>query len=150
MVKNSLEWASEEFFLQLFRTHPSLKGKNLRHFDEDRQAESNCIVVEAVVGAWQPQQPRPIQGYAVEVNVRYRSPGGEQAARRNDLVIAAIDESVAGIRSGQTTVEKDFAVLHFLDDITSSRENTKSLRKRERQYNLVARLKNQTESLLAR
>jgi hypothetical protein len=155
---DDLEYACESYFIELYRTHPALKGKNLRHFDEDRPAETNCIVVQAVSGnrirgnesggASEDNVPPvlrtdggvPIDAYEVELTVNYRSPA-TASLTHNRLSVAAISDSVKNATRGQTTTEKQFDYFLIKNAADGNRDNTKNLRKVERKFNLIAVLK---------
>lgn len=154
-MKSDLEYACESYFIELYRTHTSLKGKHLRHFDEDRPAETNCIVVQAVQGnlltANEPGKASddnvppvlrtaagaPIDAYEVEVTVSYRSPA-KASLTHNRLTVAAISDAVKTAAKGQTTAEKDFGYLVIRNTTSGSRDNSKNLRKVDRTFNLIA------------
>jgi hypothetical protein len=154
-VKSDLEYACESYFIELYRTHPNLKGKHLLHFDEDRPAESNCVVVQAIQGnlltANEPGQVSddnvppvlraangaPIDAYEVEVTVEYRS-GAKNSLDHSRLTKAAIGDAVKNATAGQATAEKDFGYLVIRNTTSGNRDNTKNLRTVQRKFNLIA------------
>ena len=157
-MKTSLENAAEVYFIELFRTHASLSGKTLRHFDEDRPAESNCIVVQATEGnLLRANEPgkygddnvppvlrdangSAIDAHDVEVTATYRAPG-TSTPKQNDLTAQAMTDAVTTARANQTTAEREFGYLCIRNTMSGARSNTKSLRKREKTFNLIAALK---------
>lgn len=157
-MKTSLENAAESFFIELFRTHQSLSGKTFRHFDEDRPAESNCITVQADQGALlRSNEPgrygddnvppvlrdangSGIDAHEVEVTATYRAPS-TSTPKQNDLIAQAMTDAVTGAQPGQTTAQHEFGYLVIRNTMTGTRQNTRSLRRREKKFNLIAALK---------
>jgi hypothetical protein len=149
-MKSNLEHAVESFFLELYRAHPALKGKKLRHFDEDRPAETDCIVVEATQGNHRQDGPK---GYDVEVTATYRSPA-KVTPQQSNLVAGAMSDAVFQARPRMPLPSQSLfhpnGVLMLMDDLTGSRDNTKSLRRREKKFNLIARLNTEPENAFSR
>lgn len=145
-MKNDLEYAVESFMIELYRAHPSLKGTKMAHLHESREADTNCIIVEATQGDHRLDGPK---GYDVEVTATYRAEAKVTPQQAN-LVAGAMSDAVFQARPRKTVAEKLFGYLLILDDQSSSRDNTKSLRKREKKFNLIARLKSQPENALSR
>jgi hypothetical protein len=157
-VKSDLEYACESYFIELYRTSSALKGKAIRHFDEDRPAESNCVIVQAIQGNFltsdstgdNPGDNVPpvlrtatgaaIDAYEVEVTVEYRSTS-KTSLRHNSLSIAALGDAIKNATKGQTTVENDFGYLLIRSTASGNRDNTKNLRTVQRKFNLIAVLK---------
>lgn len=138
MAAESLERAVETFGMQICKTHPKLKGKTMRHADDDRAAESNCITFRATRGADRVDGPK---GADVVLEVHCRSMG---TPRENELIVTAIDEAfsdayLAAHGSG-TTAASVFARLDKFDERDGDRDDTKSLRKRTRSIPFFARL----------
>jgi hypothetical protein len=149
-MKNDLEYGVEGFIIELYRAHPALKGKELRHLDEDRPAEANCIVVHATQGNHRLDGPK---GYDVEVTATYRAPAGVTPEQSN-LVSGAMSDAVFGVRPKMPlSCQRLFAApgfLMLLDGMTGTRDNTKSLRRREKKFSFIARLRDQPENALSR
>lgn len=132
-MKNSLEIAVESYFLELLRTSPQLKGKHFRHSDESREAETNCIIAEAVQGEdliGGPKGPTGQLRSSVEVKIDYRSPSSA-TPKQNDIVIHAIMDRIKTAGASVTSAQKAFGRLDiFTEKITGDRSHTKNLRKR--------------------
>lgn len=140
-MKNSLEYACEDFFLRLFRSDPRLKGKALVHFDEEQKAKSNAIVVAAKQGN---HNLAGFGGYDVEMTVEYRAPGKTTKAQ-NDLIASALHTIVYGqivdVRArAQMARNAGFSDLLIKDESTSDRQNTADLRKRILVFPLQAKM----------
>lgn len=140
-MKNSLEFACEDFFLRLFRSDSRLKGKTLVHFDEEQKAKSNAIVVEAKQGN---HNLAGFGGYDVEITVEYRAPS-KTTKRENDLIASALHTLIYGqivdVRARALMAKNaGFSDLLIKDESTSDRQNTDNLRKRILVFPLQAKL----------
>lgn len=147
MSQNSLESASEQYFIELLRTDDRLKGKNIVHSDRDAAADADAIIVEAVASP-QPMVEGP-KGYSVEVTITYRAPLNV-TVDQNNITVAAISETISQSGPGKVPSESQFAYLLILDDSTGNRDNTQNLRRREIKINLIAKLKTQAENVISR
>lgn len=138
-MKNSLEFAVEDYFIQLFASDARLVGKPVKHFDEDEKALTDCIVIEATQGEEQLEGPR---GNAVDVTCTFRSSGGKIAS---DVIIDGMRERITSATSGLTEAEELFAnpgILQIYPErITGDRSLGKTLRKRSITIPVVAKLK---------
>jgi hypothetical protein len=134
MAANSIEKLCEEYFIQLFRTHSSLKGKEFRRSDSQEVAEPNVITIEAKQGEDLldgPQGPNGEKRCKVEVTARYRStttgPSG------NDLVAEGMQTCIRTASTRPTSVQQTpgFWLMILNEDIRGARSHTKSTRQRE-------------------
>lgn len=138
-MKNSLEFAVEDFFLRMLRSTSLLKGKELVHFEEERTAKSNAIIVQAKAGNRNLAGPG---GYDLEVMVEFRAPA-KTTKRQNDLTAGAIwetaeNQSQAVLQKIKTSAGLEFIVIK--DESSSDRQNSQELRKRTMTFPVQAKL----------
>lgn len=164
-MKNSLEYAAEEYFIDLYRQHPVFKGRAIVHFDEDRAAQTNCVVVEATQGThhtaegtardsrvypvlldWQGNHT---DGWEIAVEVKYRSGAKSTVAQRN-LIKDALTNAITQAVPRQTQAEEDFAYLFIGDTMAGDREDTHSLHRFSRRFEMIAKLKGEPVNALSR
>lgn len=130
-MKNSHEYSVESFFLALFKADDRTRGKTIVHFDEDREAKSDCIVVEAKQGN---HELAGFGGYAFEVQIEYRSDSSSKK-RRNDLTASALHDVIYNnaLSAGErANMARDAGMTDLLikDESSSDRQNAENLRKR--------------------
>lgn len=130
-MKNSLEKATESFFIKLLKADPRLNRNQFFHFDEEKKAKSSAIVVQARQGNHNLAGPG---GFDLEVSAEYRSPGKTTQAT-NDLISAALHEAVyqsSVSASAMQTMRKNSGLSHIVikDEVTGDRQNSNDLRKR--------------------
>lgn len=140
-MRSSLEYACEEFFIRIFQADSRLSGKTIVHFDDERKAKSDAIIVQGKEGNHNLAGPG---GFDVEMMVEYRSPIGTTKAI-SDLISAAIRESVYAsplaikARAGMAR-KAGLSELVIKDESTSERQNSEDLRRRIITFPLQAKL----------
>lgn len=135
MARASLEFHIESYFIELFKTHSMLKGKQYRHSDSQEEAEPNVITVHAERGEDLLEGSRGPSGECrskVEVTVRYRATGATDS-KENDAVADAMNECIRTARTRQTHTQNlhGFYMLIITEEISSNRDHTKSTHSRE-------------------
>lgn len=133
-MKNSLERLVETYMVELFRTHPSLKGKDFRHSDSDSAAKPNVIIIEAKQGEDLLEGDQGQHGEVsskIEVTVTYFSTSAK--ADTNDMVVQAINKSIrtAGQRKTKTQNTPGFLLRILNEEISSARSHGTNSRQRE-------------------
>lgn len=138
MGKTSLEYALEDYFIELFRTDPRLKGKQIVHSDRDGKAELNGIVVEATTGDLEADG---VAGNRAEVVATWRG-GSHSTAARNDLIALAMIEAVQAANTRVTTAQQKFGYFLILnEEANTERPDTKNSRKRILKIPVIAKLR---------
>lgn len=140
-MPNSLEKACEDFFVLLLRANSRLSGKTVVHFEEESEAPTKGIVVQAKQGA---HVLVATGGYEVEVTIEYRAPGKTSKAE-NDQATAAIheivyDSTLSPTVRRQMAIDAGLSDLLIKDESTGDRQNTSDLRKRVITIPLQAKL----------
>lgn len=131
-MPSSLEKATEDFFIAIFKADSRLSGKSIVHFEEEEKAPTKAIVVQAKQGEHTLAGPG---GYSVEVIVEYRA-AGKTSKAENDLAAAAIHQVVyerAVVNQAALEAMRIAAGLELIvikDESTGDRQNTADLRKR--------------------
>lgn len=137
-MSNKLEWTVEEYFIQLLKQNTTLAPLDIRHFDDDDQAEADGLVVEAVRGN------RRLDGAkgAYDVNVRVIQRSYNTVSADNELISNAIVDTVydpAQVSDPDlATIRGQLNYLLILDEMTSDRNNSKSSRHREKVFPVIA------------
>lgn len=141
MRKTTVEQSCEQFFLNVFANDPALKQVTMRHFDDQRRGEVDCIVVEATQGN---HNLAGCKGYDVIVTAEYRS--GTNVAAQNDSVADAMSQAIyddsAGSMAMKRSAIKGLGFSDFIidDEMTSDRTNTKNMRKRVKKFPLIVKM----------
>lgn len=130
-MSNSLEFSTEAFFVALFAADARSAGKNPCHFDEDTDATTTAIVMQAKQGA---HSLAAFGGYELEVSIEYRSPIGATKAE-NDLVAKMLLEvvynsTISTVTRAAMATTAGLSDLLIKDESTGDRQNTNDLRKR--------------------
>lgn len=132
-----LEFACEQLCIELMQRSSVLSGMTFRHWDEDKDSATECIVVRATAGEKQYAGPG---GHPVEVEATYRTAQSE--AGRNEAIIEAMTNSVyKASRSVRVPAYDLFRFLSIEDGGGNDRENTRNLRKRSRTFSFIAKEK---------
>jgi hypothetical protein len=141
--KNSLEFAVETYFVELFRTDKKLKGKKIVHSDYDGPAESDAVVVEAIQG----DPPlidvtgRDVAGHNLNVRCEYKGNSKADFAQ-NDMIASAMSQSVMAANDRKTTAQDQFAILLLLNEqMSSERPDTRNTRIWVLKLPIIAKLK---------
>lgn len=139
MAKNSWERSIETYFIELFRTDPRLKGRNIVHSDNDAKARANAIVITAVQGE---AELEGVAGFRGEVTCEYRGSVRSTAAQ-NDLVALAMQETVLASPSRPTQAQQAFQTPLVLlnEEMSSERPDTKASRRRVLRIPVIAKLR---------
>lgn len=132
-----LEFACEQLCIELMQRNKTLAGMIFRHWDEDKDAATECIVVKALVGE---KQYAGVKGYPVDVEATYRSSTSD--ASRNEAITEAMVDSV--YRASKAVRVPAYSLFRFLsieDGGSSNKENGRNLRKRTRTFSFIAKEK---------
>lgn len=128
-MKDSLEVAVENYFIELLRASAALKGKTIRNGDSQQDAKANCIIIEATKGEDLLEGPRGPGGELrsnVEAMITYRTNAGP---RENDVTRDGILNAIKAAGSTPTKAQRDFGRLDiFLENMTSERTNSGKIR----------------------
>src|SRR6476620_724856 len=127
-MRNSWETSVENYGIELLRTDPRLKGRNIVHSDNDARANSNAIVVTAVQGE---AELDGAAGFKGELTFEYRGSVRSTAAQ-NDMVAAAITETILAspTRATKAQLACQTPLVLLNEDMASERPDTKDSRRR--------------------
>lgn len=138
-MKNSWETSVENYGIELLRTDPRLKGRNIVHSDNDARANSNAIVVTAVQGE---AVLDGFAGYKGDLTFEYRG-SIRSKAEQNDLAAAAITETILAAPSRPTTAQLGFwtPIILVNEEMSTERPDTKDFRRRVVKIPIIAKLR---------
>lgn len=140
-MSNSLEKATEDFFVALFAADSRSAGKALVNFDEEGTAPINAIVFQAKQGE---KNLAGDGGYEVEMIIEYRSPINTPEAERDQgsaLIHQIVYESsISTVTRAAMATTAGLSALLIKDQATGDRQNTSDLRKKTVTLPLVAKL----------
>src|ERR1043166_8517829 len=132
-MKDALESAVEDYFLELFRAQPGLKGKNFSVDDSDLAADSKGIVIDAQRGEDLLDGPRGPNGQlrsSVLVTIGFRDTSTRR--RERNLTSNAIIDAIKNAGSTPTTAQRKFGRFDIFNErITTDHSHTDNLRIRE-------------------
>jgi len=144
-MSNKLEWSVEEYFVKLFGLNETIldlldPATEIRHFDDDDQAESDCLVVQAVQG--ERLAGGAVGAFHVELRVLLRSfklTSDENEQIMDAVVDAVYDPAQLSETSLHTWALANLSYLYINDEMSGERSNTKQTRKREKIFPLFAK-----------
>lgn len=146
MATISLEYAIEQFGIEACQKHPMLKRITKFHEDEDREAETDCLVFKATKGKDYPAgnlEPGRVKNSSdVLLEITYRS--STNSSKINEAIANAIDESFRApyATRNDNAVSGAFDWMVIEDDKAQERSNQKNSRHRVRRIPFGARLAN--------
>lgn len=121
---NSIEYISEQFFIELFARNPKLTGLQFRHDDEDASAPSDVVAISAEVGEKQLDGPK---GYNVTVNVEYRTATGSKFNHK--LIEGQLRDSIDAATTTPVAVSSLITDLYLItEEVSSSRTRDGKIR----------------------
>lgn len=122
-MKNSLEFAVEDFFIRLFRATGLLKGKEIVHFEEERKAKANAIIVQGKIGEVNEAGPG---GFDVEMTIEYRAPINT-TKQTNNLVVSAMRDVIYNSQLA-VTARRQMAIKAGLESLVIKNESSSDIR----------------------
>lgn len=142
-MSNKLEHTVEEYFVELFRLNGTISSilddEQIKHSDDDAQADADGLVVQAIQGE------RHLDGakgaFDVELHVLLRSFNltSDQNEQLIDSVVDSVYDPMQSSFSELAEVRAQLSYLLILDEMSGERVNTKQTRKREKIFPLIAK-----------
>jgi len=144
-MSNKLEWSVEEYFVRLFSANTTIAdllepATEVRHFDDDDQAEADCLVVQAIQG--ERLAGGAIGANHIELRVMLRS--FRLTSDENEQIMDAVFEAMYDPAQLSNTALHNWAAanlsyLYIDDNMSGERTNTKQVRKREKVFPVIAK-----------